>query len=89
MPPRSGPDPLDDPRVQRATNTFTFASTPATLPGDTSKPFIDSEAMILLTGRASANCSTSSTELTNQLREVAHEAIDIMLTRARNTSPKV
>jgi len=48
------------PAPNGAASTLTLEATPARLPGDTSKPCIDSEAMILLTGRASANLSTST-----------------------------
>lgn len=48
------------PAPSGASSTFTLASTPARLPGDTSRPCMQSEAMILLTGRASANFSTST-----------------------------
>ena len=48
------------PACSGASSTLTLASTPVRLPADTSKPCIPSEAMILLTGRASANFSTST-----------------------------
>jgi len=53
------------PACSGASSTFTLASTPARLPADTSKPCIDSEAMILLTGRANANFSTSTDAIAN------------------------